>query len=50
MPYVAPRNHSWYSLLDSTMAVEEIVAAAVSYGMPAVGLTDRCSATIRSTG
>ena len=26
MPYVALHNHSYYSLLDSTMAVEEIVA------------------------
>ena len=41
MPYVALHNHSYYSLLDSTMAVDDIVAAAVEYGMPAVGLVDR---------
>jgi DNA polymerase III alpha subunit len=39
--YVALHNHSYYSLLDSAMAVEDIVAAAVEYGMPAVGLVDR---------
>ena len=41
MPYVALHNHSHYSLLDGTMPVEEIVQAAVEYGMPAVGLVDR---------
>ncbi|RPI18023.1 MAG: PHP domain-containing protein, partial [Acidobacteriales bacterium] len=41
MAYVALYNHSYYSLLDSAMAVEDIVAAAVEYGMPAVGLVDR---------
>jgi DNA polymerase III alpha subunit len=41
--YVALHNHSYYSLLDGVMAVEEIVEAAVQYEMPAVGLTDRDS-------
>ena len=43
MAYISLHNHSWYSLLDSAMAVEDIVAAAVEYGMPAVGLVDRDS-------
>ena len=41
MPYVALRSHSHYSLLDGTMPVDEIVQAAVEFGMPAVGLVDR---------
>ena len=41
MGYVALHNHSYYSLLDSTMPVDHIVAAAREAGMPAVGLVDR---------
>lgn len=41
MPYAALHNHSYYSLLDSLMAPEEIVAAARASGMRAVGLVDR---------
>ena len=40
MAYVALHNHSYYSLLDSAMAVDDIVAAAVEYRMPAAGLVD----------
>ncbi len=43
MPYVALHNHSHYSLLDSAMSTSDIVAAAVEYRMPAVGLVDRDS-------
>jgi DNA polymerase-3 subunit alpha len=43
MNYIALHNHSYYSLLDSTMAPAEIVEAAVQCGMKAVGLTDRDS-------
>jgi len=41
MKPVALHNHSYYSLLDSTMAPGEIVEAAAECGMTAVGLTDR---------
>jgi DNA-directed DNA polymerase III PolC len=41
MAYAALHNHSWYSLLDSTLSPERIVEAAVAGGMRAVGLTDR---------
>ena len=41
MSYAALHNHSYYSLLDSTMAPAQIVAAAVASGMRAVGLADR---------
>jgi DNA polymerase-3 subunit alpha len=41
MAYAALHNHSWYSLLDSTLSPERIVEAAVACGMPAVALTDR---------
>jgi DNA-directed DNA polymerase III PolC len=41
MQYVALCNRSYYSLLDSTLSVDDIVAAAVELGMPAVGLVDR---------
>jgi DNA-directed DNA polymerase III PolC len=41
MAYAALHNHSWFSLLDSTMAPEQVVRAAEACGMPAVGLADR---------
>ena len=41
MSYAALHNHSYYSLLDSTMPPGQIVAAARASGMPAVGLADR---------
>jgi len=41
MSYAALHNHSYYSLLDSTMPVETLVEAAVACKMPAVGLVDR---------
>lgn len=40
MGYVELHLHSHFSFKDSTMAVEDIVAAAVAAGMPAVALTD----------
>jgi len=40
MPYVALHNHSWHSLLDSTLPVPQIVEAAAACRMPAVGLID----------
>jgi len=40
MEYVALHNHSWYSILDSTMPVEQIIEAAKTCRMSAVGLTD----------
>ena len=40
MDYVALHNHSYYSLLDSTMAPEQLVEAAVAMKMPAIGLVD----------
>lgn len=41
MAYVALHNHSYYSLLDSTMSVEQLATAARELGMPALALTDR---------
>lgn len=41
MPYAALHNHSWYSLLNSTLPVEALVRAAAGAGMPALALTDR---------
>ncbi|MGD0579346.1 MAG: PHP domain-containing protein, partial [Bryobacteraceae bacterium] len=41
MGYAALHNHSYYSLLDSTMPPGQIVEAAVASGMRAVGLADR---------
>jgi len=40
MPYTALHNHSWYSMLDGTMPVGQIVDAAVACRMPMVGLVD----------
>ncbi|MBK5290696.1 MAG: DNA polymerase III subunit alpha [Acidobacteriia bacterium] len=40
MEYVALHNHSWFSILDATMPVEQIVEAAKTCHMPAVGLVD----------
>ena len=41
MSYAALHNHSYYSLLDSTMPPGQIVEAAAASGMKAVGLVDR---------
>ncbi len=41
MSYAALHNHSYYSMLDSTMPPELIVEAAKASGMKAVGLVDR---------
>ncbi len=41
MTYVALHNHSYYSLLDSTMSVDQLVDAAREHAMTAVGLVDR---------
>jgi DNA-directed DNA polymerase III PolC len=41
MPYAALHNHSFYSLLDSTLPPEQVAEAAAASGMTAVGLTDR---------
>lgn len=41
MTYAALHNHSWYSLLSSTMPVDVLIQAAVAAGMPALALTDR---------
>src|SRR6266498_3434316 len=43
MTYAALWNHSHYSILDSTMSVDDLVNAAVEMEMPAIGLTDRNS-------
>ena len=40
MPFAPLRNHSFYSLLDSTLSPEALVARAVACDMPAVALTD----------
>jgi DNA-directed DNA polymerase III PolC len=39
--YIALHNHSCYSLLDSTMTVDDLVAAGAEMEMPAMGLVDR---------
>lgn len=41
MPYAALHNHSWYSLLNSTLTLDALVGAAAAAGMPALALTDR---------
>ncbi len=41
MSYAALHNHSYYSMLDSTMPPVQIVEAAKASGMQAVGLVDR---------
>ncbi len=41
MAYAALHNHSYYSLLDSTMSPGELVAAACQLGITALALTDR---------
>ncbi len=40
---VSLHNHGEFSLLRSTLRIAELVRAASSFGMPAVGLTDRNS-------
>ena len=39
-PYVHLHLHSEYSLLDSTIRIPALVAAAAAAGMPAVAVTD----------
>ncbi|TSC73381.1 MAG: DNA polymerase III subunit alpha, partial [Parcubacteria group bacterium Gr01-1014_48] len=39
-PFVHLHTHSHYSLLDGLSKVNEMVALAKKYGMPAIGLTD----------
>ncbi|MBI5087036.1 MAG: DNA polymerase III subunit alpha [Acidobacteria bacterium] len=41
MPYAALHNHSFYSLLDSTMPPARIAEAAHASGMTAAAITDR---------
>jgi DNA-directed DNA polymerase III PolC len=38
--WISLRNHSTYSILDSTLRTADIVEAAAAAGMPAAGLTD----------
>ncbi|MBI3871587.1 MAG: PHP domain-containing protein [candidate division Zixibacteria bacterium] len=38
--FVHLHNHSQYSLLDGATRIEEMVAKAVEYKMPALALTD----------
>ncbi|MFO7639254.1 MAG: DNA polymerase III subunit alpha [bacterium] len=38
--FVHLHNHTHYSLLDGAMRIEEMVAQAVEFGMPAVAITD----------
>ena len=40
MPYVPLHNHSFHSLLDSTLAPDDIIDAALASHMPAAGLAD----------
>ncbi len=40
MSWISLHNHSQYSILDSTLSVEDIAKLAKSYNMPAVALTD----------
>ncbi len=39
--YIALRNHTVYSILDGTMSVDDLVATALSAGMPVAAITDR---------
>ena len=41
MPPAALHLHSWFSLLDSTLSIDTLVAAAVRHNYPAAALTDR---------
>ena len=43
MTYAALWNHSHYSILDSTMSVDDLIDDAAEMEMPAIGLTDRNS-------
>ncbi len=40
VPFAHLHNHSQYSVLQATSDITQLVDAAVSYGMPAVALTD----------
>ena len=39
--FVHLRLHTEYSLVDSVVRVDDLVAAAAANGMPAVGITDQ---------
>lgn len=39
-PFVHLHNHSHYSLLDAACRIDDLIAAAVGDGMPAIALTD----------
>lgn len=41
MPLAALHLHSWFSLLDSTLSIDALVASAVRHNYPAAALTDR---------
>ncbi|PKL06510.1 MAG: hypothetical protein CVV53_03925, partial [Spirochaetae bacterium HGW-Spirochaetae-9] len=40
MSFVHLHNHSQYSLLDGACRVDRMIKLALSYGMPAVAITD----------
>ena len=39
--YISLRNHSTYSLLESSIRIPQLIHAAKTLGMPALGLCDR---------
>ncbi|MBI1999398.1 MAG: PHP domain-containing protein, partial [Parcubacteria group bacterium] len=39
-PFIHLHTHSHYSLLDGMSQIDEMVARAREFGMPALGLTD----------
>lgn len=41
MPCAALHLHSWFSLLESTLSIDALVATAVRHGFSAIALTDR---------
>ncbi|HYC83044.1 MAG TPA: PHP domain-containing protein, partial [Candidatus Paceibacterota bacterium] len=43
MSFAPLHNHSHYSLLDGLTKIEDMVAKAKEFGMPAIGLTDHGS-------
>jgi DNA polymerase-3 subunit alpha len=42
-PFVHLHNHSQYSILQSTMSVQDLIKTAAKQGMPAVALTDHAN-------
>ena len=42
-PFVHLHNHSQFSVLQSTIKIKDLVAAAAEYNMPAVALTDHAN-------